>query len=237
MSMLSETIDTLNESEQRKVMELISALKTPISETINYDYEFFNNRSIADFKSSLMAQHLFLRSPLFMETFEAAFLSAMQAGGYDCNKAPDGARFWDIEVEGKKISLKSTKAQGLKKEKLDISKLTEAAWIQDCRTAAKREELTKHLFLEYVSTVDSILQLRYFKKQNYYELVEIPVVLFAHIQNVSRSYFDSDGPTISIPMGVNPPYMKIKLDRSDAKITIAQILNDHCTVLGLWQFN
>lgn len=159
----------------------------------------------------------------------------MKAGKHECNNAPIGERFWDIEVDGKKISLKSTKEKNLHIDKLKISKLTEAAWIQDCRSATIREEQTKVLFREYVYKVHSIIQLRYFKEKNYYELVEIPVVLFRHIEELPRNAFNSDGPTLEIPIGEDPPYLKVKLDRSDAKITINAILKSHCTILASWQ--
>ena len=118
---------------------------------------------------------------------------------------------------------------------LHISKLTEAAWIQDCRTATKRREHTHRLFQEYCGEVDAIVQLRYFLTLRLYELVEIPVSLLSQILEVSRTHFSADGPTINIPIGKDPPDFTLKLDRSDAKITIANINKDLCLVHGTWQ--
>ena len=95
--------------------------------------------------------------------------------------------------------------------------------------------MTKQLFREYCDQVDSIVQLRYFQKLNLYEMVEIPVTLFAEIFNLPKSCFSADGPTINIPIGINPPYFTLKLDRSDAKITIANIDKSRCLVQGTWQ--
>lgn len=128
--------------------------------------------------------------------------------------------------------MKSSKARSLCETTLHISKLTEAAWIQDCRTATKRLEYTQNLFHEYCSQVDAIVQLRYFRSERLYELVEIPVRLFTQIQDVGKRHFSADGPTIRIPIGKEPPDFTLKLDRSDAKITIANINKALCIVHG-----
>jgi hypothetical protein len=150
------------------------------------------------------------------------------------SRLPDGCRFWDVRVGEKTYSLKSSKAKGLKVNTLHISKLCEAAWIQDCRNATRRQAETRKLFSSYISAVTSILQLRYFRNEKKYELVEIPVALFEPILSVPRDYFDSDGPTINIPIGQKPPDLSISLDRSDAKITIKNILKSKCFVHGTW---
>jgi hypothetical protein len=83
--------------------------------------------------------------------------------------------------------------------------------------------------------VDAIIQLRYFVLRRKYELVEIPVSLFSQIFAVGKSHFSADGPTINIPIGKEPPDFTLKLDRSDAKITLANINKDLCLVHGIWE--
>jgi hypothetical protein len=90
-------------------------------------------------------------------------------------------------------------------------------------------------FGNYCSEVDGIVQLRYFQSLQLYELVEIPVSLFSQILEVGRTHFSADGPTINIPVGKDPPDFTLKLDRSDAKITIANINKHLCLVHGTWQ--
>jgi hypothetical protein len=41
--------------------------------------------------------------------------------------------------------------------------------------------------------------------------------------NVGLKHFSADGPTINIAVGKNPPDFTLKPDRSDAKITLANI--------------
>jgi hypothetical protein len=125
-------------------------------------------------------------------------------------------------------------AKNLQAGSLHISKLTEAAWIQDCRTAKARHEKTLSLFEDYCSEVSEIIQLRYFQSTTKYELIGIPVDLFKGVLALPSTEFASEGPSIKIPVGKIPPNFTLKLDRSDAKITIAQILLANCTIYGEW---
>lgn len=227
-------IEELNKFQQNRVSEFVGALKKPYKEWLNKGSSYIDELFAEEFRSRILTQHAFQDTPLFQDTFDSAFIAALNASGKNCKSAPAGERFWDLIVDDFRISLKSTKAKSLNLKKLKISKLTEAAWIQDCRTASMREKRTKDLFAEYIDVVDTIFQLRYFAKKAYYELVEIPVELFAPILEVPRESFDSDGPTINIPVGMDPPILKLKIDRSDAKITINSILKSHCIVHGTW---
>jgi len=105
------------------------------------------------------------------------------------------------------------------------------------RSPNLREEATKRLFSDYTSAVDSIIQLRLFARRAFYELVEIPTNILAQVADVPRSEFAPDGPTIKIPVGKSPPDFTLKLDRSDAKVTLANINKSVCTVLGTWQLD
>lgn len=190
-----------------------------------------------EFQATMLINHYFLGAPLSTTSFDAAFIRAARAAGYTVTPAPDGYRFWDVEIEGRKISLKTTAAANLKVGTLHISKLCEAAWIQDMRGAAQREEATKALFAEYTGIVDSIIQLRLFKRKALYELVEMPVALLTQVADVPRSEFAPDGPSIGIPVGKVPADFTLKLDRSDAKITLTNINKSVCNVMATWQLD
>ena len=190
-----------------------------------------------EFRTTLLIHHYFLRTPLATNSFEAAFVRAARTAGHRIRRAPDGQRFWDVEMDGRRISLKSTAAANLRVGSLHISKLCEAAWIQDARGATQREHDTKRLFKEYTDAVDAIVQLRLFKKKTFYEMVEIPTVLLAQVADVPRTEFAPDGPSIGIPIGQVPPDFTLKLDRSDAKITLANINKGVCSVLATWQLD
>jgi hypothetical protein len=222
-------------AEERRLREFISALRTRCEAHMDPKSDWNSEEFESEFRSKLLTHHCFMGSPLFQESFDSAFIAACSHAGHQVEQAPAGQRFWDVMIDGRRISLKSSKARSLREETLHISKLTEAAWIQDCRTAAKRREYTHRLFRKYCGEVDAIVQLRYFHSLQLYELVEIPVPLFSQILEVGRSHFSADGPTINIPVGKDPPDFTLKLDRSDAKITIANINKHLCLVHGTWQ--
>jgi hypothetical protein len=222
-------------AEERRLREFIRALRTPCQVRMDPESMLAGGEFESEFRSKLLTHHCFIGSPLFQESFDSAFMAACTAAGHEVSPAPAGRRFWDVMIDGRRISLKSSKAKNMRKGTLHISKLTEAAWIQDCRTATKRREHTIELFREYCAEVDAILQLRYFQSDCLYELVEIPASLFSQILKVGRSHFSADGPTINIPIGRDPPDFTLKLDRSDAKITIANINKDLCLVHGTWR--
>lgn len=187
-----------------------------------------------EFRAIISIHHYYLKATLGTNFFEAAFKRAAIAGGHQVQAAPDGCRFWDLELDGRKLSLKSSAAASIRENKLHISKLCEAAWIQDVRGAQAREEATKRLFAEYVSLVDSIIQLRYLHSTCTYEMVQIPSTLLGQVEQVPRASFAPDGPSIGIPVGQVPPDFTLKLDRSDAKVTLANINKAVCRVLGSW---
>jgi len=222
-------------AEERRLWEFIRALRTPCEARMDPKSVLNSNEFESEFRSKLLTHHCFMGAPLFQESFDSAFMAACSRAGHQVEEAPVGQRFWDVMVDGRRISLKSSKAKSLREGTLHISKLTEAAWIQDCRTATKRREHTHRLFREYCGEVDAIVQLRYFHSLRLYELVEIPVSLFSQVLNVSKTHFAADGPTINIPIGKDPPDFTLKLDRSDAKITIAKINKELCMVHGTWR--
>lgn len=222
-------------AEERRLREFISALRTRCTAQMDSQSTWNSEKFESEFRSKLLTHHCFMGSPLFQESFDSAFTAACSHAGHQVEQAPAGQRFWDVMIDGRRISLKSSKARSLRDATLHISKLTEAAWIQDCRTATTRWEHTQRLFRKYCSEVDAIVQLRYFHSLRLYELVEIPVSLLAQVLDVGRTHFSADGPTINIPIGKDPPDFTLKLDRSDAKITIANINKDLCLVHGTWQ--
>ena len=226
-----------NATEQRYLDELLGAMRGPCDAAFPDPSPILSEEFAREFRATLLIHHYFLKSPLATNSFEAAFVRAARAAGHAVTQAPDGQRFWDVEIDGRKISLKSTAQKGLKVKTLHISKLCEAAWIQDMRGAAQREGATKNLFAEYTTAVDSIIQLRLFKAKAFYELVKIPSTLLAQVASVPRAEFAPDGPSIGIPVGQDPPDFTLKLDRSDAKVTLANINKEVCSVLGTWQLD
>ncbi len=109
------------------------------------------------------------------------------------------------------------------------------------RNAKERRQRTLDLFEEYAQAVDAIMMLRAFRQPNElndvpvsYQLLEIPVTIFGSLQQAPLSAFAADGPTVDCPFQGHDVAARVSLDRSDAKITVKQILLAACTVHAEW---
>jgi len=194
------------------------------------------------FVTQLKAHHALSLDPLSTTEFEAAFNVACRAARWKVDPAQSLThRFFDTVITIPRrhpfqISLKASSAKDMRPEKVHISKLTEAAWIQDTRVRADRRKAIVDLFKEYRETTTSIIMLRGFRRAEPrvldYELLEIPTSLFTAVDSLSLN--DAQLGTINIPPGQDPPDLAIRIDRSDSKITITNIRIDVCTVHGRW---
>lgn len=194
----------------------------------------------------ISAHHGITVEALGLTSFETAFRNTCGAVDWALD-SPGSAtqRFVDLTVEAadgpeRRLSLKSTAAKRLSETTAHISKLTEAAWIQDVRSARTRKEHTLELFEEYCAAVDAIVMLRAFRVDrttmpHRYQLIEIPTAIFASLVDAPQSAFDADGPTIDCAYGGNPAAARVSLDRSDAKITVKQIQLSVCDIHAEWE--
>ncbi len=133
------------------------------------------------------------------------------------------------------MALKGSAAKDIKEDRVHISKLCEAAWIQDVRGSIQRAEAAKNQIRMYINVVDRIYQLRVIPnaQQWIYQLVEIPVSLFEPILHLDRNLFAPDGPRIEVTDS-HGLCMVFILDRSDSKITIGRIPIGRCITHGRW---
>ena len=136
------------------------------------------------FGLAVSAHHGTTTEPLGLTSFETVFRNACEALEWSID-TPGSAtqRFVDVTLTAadgptRRLSLKSTAAKNLRERTAHISKLTEAAWIQDVRSARARRQRTLKLFRDYRAAVDAIILLRAFREPrtipNRYQLVEIP---------------------------------------------------------------
>jgi hypothetical protein len=240
---LHDKIDNLNDPEVIVVDHFVDAVLTDV------DYELLDGSWLVvdpwaeAFVTRLRAHHALNPEPLSTTAFESAFNASCEAAGWIAHPADSATnRFFDtvIEMPGLApyfVSLKATSAKGMSYNTIHISKLTEAAWIQDVRTQAARRARIVELFAEYREQTDSIIILRCFREEDgsslLYELVEIPTALFESVDQLTVA--EAQASTIPIPPGVTPPDARIRIDRSDAKITITGIQIDVCIVHGRWR--
>jgi hypothetical protein len=238
---LHTKVDALGLQEVAVVNEFVDALLAPVEAKLLVGSWLTTAEWAEAFLARLRAHHALSREPLSTTQFEAAFENACEAAGWTVESSTSATqRFFDTKVTlpgntAKRISLKASSARGMSRTSVHISKLTEAAWIQDVRKQADRRDKIVELFKEYRSSTDGVVMLRGFEEANgvFYELVEIPTTLFASVDNL-------DIPTAQLatipvpPNATGTPDLKIRIDRSDAKITLTAIQLSVVVVHGQW---
>ena len=231
-------IESMSETQIRQLANIATAMTRPVQETLFTDSAVVGPRFAEEFKARLQAHHGTHTTPMDRIAFENAFAAALQAQGHTVELAPSRTtRFWDIRVDGRQTSVKSTAAADLRIDTVHVSKLCEATWIQDVRSAKDRREKTVELFTEFLDAVKAWFVLRIFKQPDglLYELVEIPTGMFERIMDLPRDAFNSDSPSIDVKDDAGATSFQLALDRSDAKVTIRRIPKSICIVHGQWR--
>jgi len=244
---LKAKIDGLSPIGIRFVTRFVESLGNPPVATPGLSWLNEDPAWVEYFGLVISGHHGTTVEPLRTEGFEVGFRNACEALEWELT--PPGSatrRFVDLDVttdDGlmRRLSLKSTAARNLSLTTLNISKLTEAAWIQDMRSANQRRARTLDLFREYRDAVDAIVILRAFRLPDElptrYELVEVPSEIFASLEDAPPAAFAKDGPTIDCEYAGHPKAARILLDRSDAKVTIKSIQLAVCTLHAVWEID
>ncbi len=243
---LKARIDALSPMAVRFVARLVDSLSdAPASETFNPTWLTEEPEWVEYFGIAISAHHGTTTEPLGLSNFEVVFRNACEAVNWSLE--PPGSktrRFMDVALvpgDGRmrRLSLKSTAARNLSERTAHISKLTEAAWIQDVRSAGARRKCTLKLFREYREVVDAIIMLRAFRESNMlpnrYQLIEIPSDMFQSLENAPESAFAADGPVVDCNYREASPAAQVSIDRSDAKITIRRIQLSACIIHAEWR--
>jgi hypothetical protein len=227
----------LDDRQVARLFNVAQVMAQPIVEKINADSQVLKPEFVAEFRARLQAHHATHTTQMDRLGFENAFLSASRAAGFDAAEAPSRTtRFYDATISDKRVALKTEGAKSMKADKLHISKLSEAAWIQDMRSARTRHKRSMEFVDSFLAAVDRIFMLRYYQASQvpHYELVEIPVSHFERIRELAPSDFESDSPRITIS-DEGGEIMEFRLDRSDSKITIGKIVKSRCVVHAEWR--
>ena len=243
---LKARIDTLSPMAVRFVARLVDSLaEAPTPNAITRTWLTGHPEWTEYFGLAVSAHHGTTTEPLGLTSFETVFRNACEALEWAID--PPGSatrRFVDVTLtpaDGttRRLSLKSTAAKKLSERTAHISKLTEAAWIQDVRSARARRQRTLKLFRDYRAAVDAIILLRAFREPgaipNRYQLVEIPSDLFKSLEDAPESAFAADGPVIDCAYRGLSSAAQVSIDRSDAKITIRRIQLAACTIHVEWR--
>ena len=245
---LKQRLDSLSPTGIRFVARMVESLSSPPQAEVKAKGTWLVPDWIEYFGLALSVHHGTTTDPLAQKGFETVFRNACDSVGWDTAKPnSDTWRFLDLKLKRRgaaeqSLSLKSTAQKRLSRRTVHISKLTEAAWIQDMRSAKDRRAHTLDLFQQYVDAVDAIMMLRAFRRPQQpqgipsrYQLIEIPTDIFRSLFNAPTQAFSADGPTIDCSYGGFDVAARVSLDRSDAKITVKAIRIDACTEHVTWE--
>lgn len=243
---LKRKLDRLSPVKVAFVARMVDALSTPPPPKAEVREPSWINGSadwIEYFGLALSVHHSMTPDPLALTAFETAFRNACESVGWSVEeRAQPTRRFVDIAVEAdgaiRKLSLKSTAASRLSETTAHVSKLTEAAWIQDARTPAARRDRMRELFREYRQAVDAIVMLRAFRRTatlppQRYQLIEIPARIFDSIEHAALEDFRRDAPVVECALD-GRTVARVAADRSDAKISVRGVSLSACVVHAEW---
>lgn len=245
LDQLKAKLDHLSPAGVKFVGRVVDALSDPPRSDVLASGTWITRSGdwIEYFSLALSLHHGTTHEPLQLTSFETVFRNACESVGWTLD--PPGSptrRFVDLEViagDGRlrRLSLKSTAARGLSRNSAHISKLTEAAWVQDVRKARERKERLIALFDSYREAVDAIVMLRAFRTggqiPHRYELLEIPTTIFGSLARLPTDSFASDAPVLPCVIN-NEEVARVAIDRSDAKITVRGVRVEACTQHVEW---
>ena len=242
---LKAKLDSFSPVKVEFVSRMVNSLANPPRVDIGVAGTWITNADdwIEYFGLALSVHHGATTEPLKDRAFETVFRNACAYMHWSVDSPGSPTqRFVDMTVNPgnslRRLSLKSTAAQNLSEFSVHITKLTEAAWIQDARTLRERKNKTLSLFKDYQEAVTEIVMLRAFRENRdeapkRYQLVEIPVSIFDSVQKADLSVFESDAPKVDCYIN-EERVARVALDRSDAKITVGSIKLSACTVHAEW---
>ena len=230
---LKAELDKLSPAKIAFVVNVVDSLSNPPRADIQAQGTWLTGSPawMEYFGLALSVHHGATTEPLRLTSFETVFRNACKAAEWSTDPLGSATRrFVDLEVDTRdgvrrRLSLKSTAAKGISNTTAHISKLTEAAWVQDARTPNARRAGMRELLLSYRDAVDSIIMLRAFRDReevSRYQLLEIPVDLFTPALDAPLSAYQRDAPVITCVVD-GAPVAEIAVDRSDAKISVRKI--------------
>ena len=241
---LKAKIDTFSPPKVQILTNVVNSLANPPEVAIRQPGTWLtsSNNWLEYFGLALSIHHGATTEPLRHTSFETAFRNACKSAGWEVDDPGSPTRrYVDVEVDlgsgtTRRLSLKSTAAKKLSESSAHISKLAEAAWIQDVRTAKDRQSRLIDLLRNYRAAVDAILMLRAFKNEGTalrYQLIEIPTRLFESVEFEPLASFQRDAPAIECVVEGRLAAV-VAIDRSDSKLTVRRIQLASCTVHAEW---
>lgn len=239
---LFEIIEKLDPEQRKLLLEVGRAMLRPIQETLNDQSDLATPSFRNCFRNRLLIHHATTEAKLTKKSFEYAFAKACLADGKTALIIPSqtnpGA---DVVVDGVPFSLKTEAATDIRPDRINISKLSEARWIQQCQTIEELAHEAATRIPAHLENYNRIVMLRAYNRQNgkvLYELMEIHKSTLLHIQKLTPADFSArsnqGGSTAKVFIDGEEAF-SLRLDGSDGKVTIASLRSSFCSKHCAWE--
>lgn len=189
----------------------------------------------------LHTHHATTGTALEKTAFETAFVSAVPGTRQNDKRT---SAYADITTAtGAHIALKTQSDQLVRHDRVDITKLSEARWLQQIQAhdPAEYARLMRRHYRDYIATycaaVDRILvmQSRPVTHGYTYDLVEVPTRLLRLSAALPVTVFPTErGGRLHLRERTGNAYATIKLDYSDGKVGLLSVTKSICVVHATW---
>jgi len=196
-------------------------------------FEYFSTRLAAHHASSSVQ----LKKENFEHILEQSFRRTGHAAKLTDNMVHRGA---DLEVDGRRYSLKTEAAKSLNRQAITISKLMEARWIRDLSGPADVPDQVRDKIVRHLDEYDEIFMLRSYgdDKRVRYDLHEVPKAVLAKAADLNAEDFGQltkAGGTSANVLIDGTKAFRLVLDGSVEKVTISGLKVEHCPLHAWWE--
>ncbi len=234
-------IQQLHPAQVDLFFEIVSAMLRDVKEEFNPLSDLASIPFRLNFRDRLLIHHATNEAKLSKKAFEYAFGAACAADGKKARITSSQTNpGTDVTVDGVGFSLKTEAAAGMRADSINISKLSEGRWIQQCTSLLDLVQATVTRIPHHLLGYERILVLRALSSsqtQVIYELVEIPRSLLLKIENLTIADFTAltrqGGSTAKI-LSDGKPAFTLRLDGSNGKVTIVNLQMSLCTLHCRW---
>lgn len=242
-SLLNQAIASLDELKIHLLAEMAVALTRAVSiHSPASPSDIASTRFAADFANRLLLHHATNEERLNKKTFEYLFVASCKAAGKTATRVTlSDHPHADVSVDGVMYSLKTEASAGISEDLITISKLMEARWIRDCRTAGDFVRGLKDKVIPHLESYERIVMLRSFVlkgPQVRYDLIEIPQSVLLGVKGLKASDFSpktaNNSTRASVVVDGEESFI-LRVDGSVEKITVSSLRLDHCRLHASWQ--
>lgn len=246
---LKRKLDDLDDARVELMADIIDALDDDVDQTVNTNSQLVTEQFADVFAARLLIHHAITDSAMEKRRFEYSLHRTADDVGYHSELArSDTNPGKDIEINGEGFSLKTEGAKSISTDKIFISKLQEAKWMDSLDTKEGYAKGVDKNIGSHLDRYERILILRSFDNKDKslfqrngfrrYDLIEIPVDLLRRVTEVPADEYsdltDKGTSHATVYSRDGRTLVELNLDGSDAKAQIRKLLVEACFNHARW---